>query len=243
MTEDKSAKTTDGKKIDLTPGENERYKPVTATIKCTACGKEKQMQLRACVNVSLHPEEKQQVLDGSFFQYSCPSCGEKMPIAYPCLYDDMAKALMIYLLPDETEEALSKLNAQQKTWSADMLKAAKVCTMRAVRTVNDLAEKIKIADAGLDDRYVELTKAFVFAQFLKQKPGYQAVQVLFEQQEEKNGFVIMGKDGTMVWAEIPEGLYDEVVRLFSPKVGKAESTEYELIDAKWSMNILSQIQT
>lgn len=229
------------KDFNLTPGENEQYKPVKADITCAKCGRKDTLTLRACVNVSLHPEEKQQVLDGSFFQYTCPDCGEKMTVIYPLLYDDMAKALMIYLLPDQTEDALAKLNAQQKTWSEDMLKAAKVCTMRAVRSINELAEKIKIADCGLDDRFVELSKAFVFAQFLKQSPGTEVVQVLFERQEGKDGLVIFSKEGKKFWVEFPEGLYDEVVSMFEDRVKKGSGTEYELIDAGWSMKILSNI--
>ena len=59
------------KDFNLTPGENEQYKPVTAEITCSKCGKKNTLTLRACVNVSLHPEEKEQVLDGSFFHYKC----------------------------------------------------------------------------------------------------------------------------------------------------------------------------
>ena len=232
-------KNTDPKEFDLTPGENEKYKPVKADLVCPHCKKKSTMTLRACVNVSLHPEEKQQVLDGSFFQYTCPACGEKISISYPILYDDMGKALMIYLLPDETEVALEKLNAQQSSWSEDMLKAAKVCTMRAVRNINELCEKIKIYDAGLDDRYVELTKAFVFAQFIKQQPDFVAVQVLYDRQNEEDGLVIMGKDGKTLWVSWPEGLYDEVINMFSDRIGSGKSTAYELIDANWSMKILA----
>ena len=232
---------TEKKDFNLTPGENEQYKPVKADITCAKCGKKHTLTLRACVNVSLHPEEKEQVLDGSFFQFTCPDCGEKMAISYPLLYDDMAKALMIYFLPGQTEEALSKLNAQQNTWSEDMLKAAKVCTMRAVRSINELSEKIKIADSGLDDRFVELSKAFVFAQFLKQNPGCEAVSVLYERHEDKDGLVIFSKEGKQYWVEFPEGLYDEVVRMFEDRVGKAPGTEYELIDAGWAMKILADI--
>lgn len=231
----------DKKDFNLTPGEKEQYKPVTAEITCSHCGRKDTISLRACVNVSLHPEEKQQVLDGSFFMYTCPDCKEQTAVSYPLLYDDMGKALMIYLLPGQTEDALEKLNAQQETWSEDMLKAAKVCTMRAVRSINELAEKIKIADAGLDDRFVELSKTFVFAQFLKQNPGFTAVQVLFERQEDKDGLIIFSKDGKKFWAEFPEGLYDEVVSMFEDRVKKESKTEYELIDANWSMKILSNI--
>ncbi len=230
------------KEFNLTPGENERYKPVKADLTCPKCGKPHTLTLRACVNVSLHPEEKAQVLDGSFFQYKCPDCGESIAVTYPCLYDDMGKALMIYLLPDETEVALAKLNAQQEKWSEDMMKAAKVCTMRAVRSVNELCEKIKIADADLDDRYVEITKAFVFAQFLRQQPDFLATQVLYDRQDGEDGLVIMGKDGKTLWVVWPEGLYDEVINMFGDRVESEKTTTYELIDANWTMKILGSKQ-
>lgn len=236
MSEEKKV---NGKEFDLKPGENERYQPIKADLTCPKCGKKSQVTLRACVNVSLHPEEKETILDGSFFQNKCPDCGEMISVTYPLLYDDMSKALMIYLLPDETEKALEKLNDQQSKWSSDMLKAAKVCTMRAVRSINELCEKIKIADAKRDDRYVELTKAFVFAQFMKQKPEIVVAQVLYEQQDEEDGLVIMTIDGQTLWVAWPKGLYDEVVNMFSERVEKEKSTAYELIDANWSMKILA----
>lgn len=236
MSEEKENK---GFEFNLKPGENEQYKPVKADLKCPKCGKTRTMTLRACVNVSLHPEEKDQILDGTFFQQPCPDCGESISVTYPLLYDDMSKALMVYLLPDETEKALAEMNAQQASWSDDMIKAAKACTMRGVRSINELCEKIKIADAGLDDRYVELTKAFVFAQFLKQKPEVVAVQVLYDRQDDEDGLVIVDKDGTMLWVVWPTGLYDEVINMFAERVEAEQTAAYELIDANWTMKILS----
>jgi len=223
----------------LLPNDEERYKPIEAEITCPKCKAKSKMQLRACVNVSLHPEEKEQVLNGSFFRYTCKECGEQVPVVYPCLYDDMGQALMVYILPDKTEEALEKLNAQQDTWSPHMLKAAMVCTMRAVRNQNELCEKIKIFDNGLDDRYVELTKAFVFSMFSKDHPEIKATQVLYERKNGQDGFVIITDEGKTLFAAIPDGLYDEIIRMFSDKLPK-KKTAYELIDAGWTMKILSQ---
>ena len=59
----------------LLPNEEERYKPISADLTCRKCGKKSKVQLRACVNVSLHPEEKEQILNGSFFKFTCPDCG------------------------------------------------------------------------------------------------------------------------------------------------------------------------
>ena len=62
--------------------------------------------------------------------------------------------------------------------------------------------------------------------------------MLFEQHDEKNGIVLIDRSGKAMWAEFPEGLYDEIIRMFSEKVGSGKSTQYELIDANWSVKIL-----
>ena len=64
------------RKIRLVPNKDEQYKPMKATITCGKCGKEWEAVLQPCVNISLHPDEKEKVLDGSFFHRVCPSCGE-----------------------------------------------------------------------------------------------------------------------------------------------------------------------
>ena len=222
------------RKIRLVPNKDEQYKPMKATITCGKCGKEWEAVLQPCVNISLHPDEKEKVLDGSFFHRVCPSCGETISVFYPCLYDDMQKALMIYLLPEDTEKALEALNAQQKNWSPDMLKAAKICKMRAVGSLIQLVEKIKIFDEGLDDRYVELTKPFIFAQFQKAHPEVEGIAALYEKQNGKNGYTIFCKDGKQFWAEIPEGVYEEVERIFKDEVEKKTTTEYEMIGPGWA---------
>ena len=236
-----SPEETKKEKIRLVPKEEEQYLPMEVEITCGHCGKSWKASLQQCVNISLHPEEKEQILDFSFLRKKCPFCGENSELSYPLLYDDMGKALMIYLLPENTEEMLAKVNAQQEFWSPDMLKAARICTMRAVRYSIYLVEKIKIFDAELDDRIVELTKNFIFVRFQKERPDVEARNALFEQQNGKNGYTIFAADGKRFWAEIPEGVYEEVERMASPFLDKKPRTEYELIDPIWAHEMLGKI--
>ena len=228
-------------KIRLVPNEDEKYLPMNVEITCGHCGKSWKASLQQCVNISLHPEEKGKILDSSFFRQKCPFCGVDSELSYPLLYDDMGKALMIYLLPENTEEMVAKINKQQETWSPDMLKAARICTMRAVRHSIYLVEKIKIFDADLDDRIVELTKNFIFVRFMKERPDVDARNALFEQQNGKNGYTIFAADGKTFWAEIPEGVYEEVERMAEPFLDKKAKTEYELIDPVWAHEMLGKM--
>ena len=228
-------------KIKLIPKDEEIYLPMKVDVTCGNCGKTWNQSLQQCVNISLHPEEKERIMDFSFFSHECPFCGVSSILQYPLLYDDMEKALMIYLLPEDTEETLKKLNTQQQFWSPEMLKAARICTMRAVSHRAVLVEKIRIFDAGLDDRIVELTKSFIFVKFRKERPDVDARTALFEQQDGKNGYTIFAGDGKRFWAEIPEGVYDEVKRIFEPYLDKKQKTEYELIDPAWAHEMLGKM--
>ncbi|HOO61228.1 MAG TPA: CpXC domain-containing protein [Bacillota bacterium] len=228
-------------KVKLTPTAEEEYKRVEADYACPKCKAKAKITLRPCINVTLHPEEKESVVNGSFFTHTCKECGEISRILYPCLYDDMEHLLMVYLLPDDSQTALSSVNQEQKNWSPMMQKAAKACTMRAVRTENELKEKIKISDAKKDDRFVELTKAFVYAQVLKQKPEYRPVEVLFERQGDEDGFLFFDADAKASFVAIPEGLYEEVERMFAGKAKTVDSGLYSIVDAAWACEILKDI--
>ena len=88
----------------------------------------------------------------------------------------------------------------------------------------------------------ELTKAFVFAMVQRQNPDFHAVMFFYEQNEGKNGFLMRDEAGKTLWAEFPEGLYEEVIRMFKDIVEKQSSTNYELIDANWSVKVMAKTQ-
>lgn len=51
--------------------------------------------------------------------------------------------------------------------------------VRIVLSQNQLAEKIRIFDEGLDDRIVEIIKAYFLSQLYEQEPDIQVDEVLF----------------------------------------------------------------
>ena len=67
------------------------------TLKCTKCGAENQFTIHESVNVTLDPELKPQVLNGSLFKMTCASCGTQIIVNYDILYHDMSdyRPLMI----------------------------------------------------------------------------------------------------------------------------------------------------
>ena len=110
-------------------------------FRCTKCGSYFESELPGVINVGEHHELKEAVLDGSIFFTECPKCSTRQLVKWPLLYVDPAVRLIV-LLSD------SPLGLEDSAGY----------TTRRVERAGDLIEKIKIFDAGLDDRAVELCK-------------------------------------------------------------------------------------
>ena len=120
-----------------------------ALANCSHCHKPTEVQLRQSINVAEDPELKARVKDGSLFVWECPYCGHRNLAKYQTLYHDPQAKLMVWLLPGEemppkaVEEAVKELDGY---------------TLRRVREVGDLIEKVNIHDAALDDTVLEMCK-------------------------------------------------------------------------------------
>jgi len=109
---------------------------------CEGCGSEIYRDFSVSVNVGDKPELKEVVSSGEYFVWECPKCGHKNLTGGPFLYTDPLVKLVVLLSKDAVASE-GEIPGY---------------TSRQVRTVGELIEKIKIADAGLDDVAVELCK-------------------------------------------------------------------------------------
>lgn len=126
----------------------------TTTVTCPQCGYSQDFPIWSSLNVSLDPDEKPRLLSGELHRFACGKTATATDVAYPILYHDMDLNLMIYNIedadnPEEFSDDLlgNLLGVMRESY-----------TFRHVHSRNELVEKIKIADAGLDDRMVEIFK-------------------------------------------------------------------------------------
>lgn len=127
------------------------------TIECPRCGRAQEISVWTSVNVTTDPDLKREVLDGNVARFKCRTCRHSTKIEYDLLYHDMTKRLYVWLkYPDEdgffgVDPAAAALS--------EVLGEAYI--RRVVPSYEELVEKIKIADAGLDDFEIEIVKLFV----------------------------------------------------------------------------------
>ena len=116
---------------------------------CNNCHRTTDFEVRESINVALDPELKARVKDGSLFVWECPYCGRRNLAVYQTLYHDPDARLMVWLLPGEAEPPAQV---------ADAVKELEGYTLRLVREVGELVEKVNIHDAGLEDTILEMVK-------------------------------------------------------------------------------------
>ncbi len=129
--------------------------PTSETITCPGCGHQQAFAVWESLNVTLDPKLKEQLIDGRLTTFTCEECSEQAEVVSSLLYHDMAKQVMIWLIPGDEEP--EKLDPGALAALGDM--ARQGYTLRLVRSKNHLIEKIMIFDDRLDDRMIELLKA------------------------------------------------------------------------------------
>jgi hypothetical protein len=134
-------------------------------IVCPKCGRPFEIERWDSINSEISPELIDKVVDGSFFRFKCPRCGEETIHLYPLLINVMTpEGGFIKLTGDpegeaeETSFMFSDLDPQM----AAILKKAAPKRYRYVNCLPDLVEKVEIFRAGIDDRTIEIVKLFLF---------------------------------------------------------------------------------
>jgi hypothetical protein len=129
-------------------------------VQCPDCGKESSAVIYETINVSLDSTLKVRLLSGELLRWQCGVCGLRRLNAYPILYHDMVHAILIQWISapyaPTLESLVAVLPSQAECRQFKALRSD--YRFRVVREFDDLVEKIRIFEAGLDDRAIEWEK-------------------------------------------------------------------------------------
>lgn len=223
----------------------------TQQIACLKCKKKSDFEFYGSINTMLDPTLKQRVKNFDIFKFICPHCGSEQFVNYSFLYHQMEDKLMIFYCQDEEEVAKVRslyaddfdtaLNAQGESETIDTTGYRR----RIVIGADNLVEKIRIFDAGLDDRLVEIYKVLLYGQMqaeLAEMPGGDAVDDVFvdEQLDGSLNFVFVA-DGRAVGAvAFSQDVYEVIANQYRDAVERLAPTE-PVINQDWAFDILAQI--
>ena len=124
-------------------------KTTTRKFKCMKCDEVYDIETFDSVNVTLDPDLKDKVSSGDIFYKECPHCHNTYMLEYPCLYHDMERKFMVWLMKEE-------IDANIKNMYTQVFNEQKQLTLRRCEDIKSFLEKIEIFNNGLDDRAIEI---------------------------------------------------------------------------------------
>lgn len=128
-------------------------------FRCPKCGHRQGFTIWESVTAHLNPELKSNILDGTIFLHRCGGCNSPIELTHSILYNDTALHLACWLVVGDVDDAL-----QDAMDSFGMI-VPDYERLRIVYTLEELAEKIVIFEAGLNDWYVLMMKIYLAGKY------------------------------------------------------------------------------
>lgn len=213
------------------------------TLICPACRAENRFRIYDSINVTLNPELKERVLDGSLFKLKCHACGGETVVRYDTLYHDMSAdhPLLIQCCQKrEGWEAINEQNENIRTMMREM-KLSNEFPHRVVIGYNALRETIRIFDAGFDDRIMFAVKT-AFAAMLK-RDHKECAGILFCAKDE-NGrpvFSVLDNERREQFYTVEPEIYQNIAERLAPELPQ-ESEEHVLVDHDYMLPFIDRIR-
>ncbi|MDX2086803.1 MAG: CpXC domain-containing protein [Kofleriaceae bacterium] len=125
----------------------------TISVACPGCGASHECRLVQSINARTAPDDKQTLLAGDLNMLAC-GCGRRFQLAATVVFHDPDADVLYQVVPAEAEMAKAEELMRSVGGSG---------ARRLLPSLNALVEKVKILDAGLDDRAIEMTKVLLLA--------------------------------------------------------------------------------
>lgn len=211
-------------------------------IACPKCGREIEIEVWDSIDIPYDIEQKEKVLNNTFFKAGCDACKITFPIGYKCLYNDMEQKYLIWMAPKleaEEQKDIEEYNERLKTDSRLKL-AQRGYTYRIVRNDNELREKVLIFDEGLDDRYIETMKMAYVPVFKKNLAKDSRIMGLYfdKKADGKYQWVIVFDNRQPVIADVNMDIYEDMKDKLNSIVEEKTTEGFIQINALWAMEVM-----
>ena len=130
----------------------------TIKMKCGKCQEEFDYSVYQYINVTGDTKLKKEVVNKEVFKVCCPKCGALHHMLFPLIYVDDEKKVVFSLITNT-----SKIEDFKKFFHDEQEMFFKDYTCRLVIDGHELAEKILISEAGLNDKVLEVVKVYILS--------------------------------------------------------------------------------
>jgi hypothetical protein len=180
-------------------------------IACPNCNNAVETILWDSVNVTVDKNLKDKVLDRTINTVICDRCNGVIVVIKDLLYHDMDSNYMVYLIPKNlTEEHKSGIKMMQTFM--------KHKSIRLVKTMDRLVEKINILDNNLNDYYIEAIKLALLKHIIQHIKQTDVIEYV------NNNFFIVGVEKNVM------GQIEKLRLSFRTEENEILTTEYPFSD-------------
>ena len=136
------------------------------------CEHEFESEVQDEVDLDREPQARQAILSGDFQTIRCPSCGKELKPEFPVTVREPGRTL--FMVPELDRVAFYRGTLSYPVAHAD----------RVAIGYDELVEKLRIREAGLDDRVVEVLKYYLLQKVLEHYEGEAEVRLLFRSRDD-----------------------------------------------------------
>ncbi len=198
-------------------------------LECLFCKEKGNYLLWDSINVTVDPQIKEKALNLSLFDYKCEKCNSISRVNHDSLYHDMDNKFMVYLLEDQSEAAVKKLN--------EAMIVSSEYHFRLVDDHNQMKEKIHILESKLNDATIELVKSQIFKDFTQEEKANMIGFYFLEKHEDGLVFIVVNKDNNQS-IKLPISFYDGINRL----VSDIEKNIFVKVDSKTAIHYVNNLE-
>ncbi len=211
---------------------------------CPKCGSQIEVGIWDCIEMPYDIEQKEGIMNQTFFKLNCDTCKNVFPIAYKCIYNDMEQKYMIWLVPRLGENELEEINAYNMQLMTDnrLRLAQGGYRYRIVRNDRELREKVFIFDEGLDDRYIETMKT-IYVPVIKNKipDNCKIMGVYFHKAQDGAGYqlVVVFDNQPPMSTRVNMDIYEDMRDKLHTAVEEKTAEGLIQINANWAVDIMT----
>lgn len=205
---------------------------------CPYCNNKQPFTIWQSLNASVDPKARADLLEGKLLEFTCELCTKTVIVNSPLLYHDPVRQFMIFLR--SANDPISPPAPNQfpfDEFTGNYL-------LRVVEEERSLVEKIRIFEAELDDRLIEIIKLTSKINLAAHgcKPTDSLVFISSKQSKIDKGTI------NLVWSSEagirdyrpPFELYNLVTEEFAGEISSAQSREWTRIDERYAMRLLAK---
>lgn len=206
-------------------------------MKCPRCGKSSPIPVFDSMDLSESSEStRKMALSGKLFAFQCPSCGKKEALSYPmnCI-DDATSSIITVLDPKDKKENYKQVYKVYK--GMDTSEGNK---LRVVDTCQELSEKLRMFEDGLDDRVVEVLKLFICEDIAGDKEEIHKVRCVYKNIKNAQLMFSASYAGERYDIELPSESYFSVEETLAD-FSDTSLMEAYMVNQRWADRVAGEL--